>query len=144
MITIIIRTKKDVLEILGRYEICPAHDDGMKLCSLTGGIDENKNGWSKSSLIFAQKELEEESGINASKDRFVSLGTVKPSKSADTIVHLFAIELKTELPVKDPKGNGSLGEQGSYCKWISLEEAINCKDPLVHIMLLRKHRNRFN
>ncbi|KKN06102.1 hypothetical protein LCGC14_1080610 [marine sediment metagenome] len=123
-------------EILGRYERCPAHSQKIELCSLTGGIDSRKSNWQQAALHYAQKELEEESGIKVSQNRFVSLGTVKHSKSADTIVHLFSIELIKEEPVENPKGDNSEGEKGAYCKWVSLKEAIDCKDPLVHAMIL--------
>lgn len=128
---------KNNMEILGRYERCPAHSQKIELCSLTGGIDSHKDSWQQSALNYAQKELEEEAGIEVPKNRFVSLGTVKHSKSADTIVHLFSVELPKEEPVKNPKGDNSIGERGAYCKWVSLEEAISNKDPLVHAMILR-------
>jgi len=133
--------EKERPDILGRFEICPAHQDGKQLCSLTGGIDEKENSWDDAALNFAQEELEEESGISVKKDRFVDLGTVKPSKAADTIVHLFSIDLPDEEPIKNPKGDGSKGEKGAYCKWISFDEAIGCKDPLMHVMILRLKQN---
>jgi len=129
------RNSGDTLEILGRYENCPSHEDDIALCALTGGIDDKKG--EASALTYAQKELEEESGISVSKDRFKSLGTVRPNKQSDSTAHLFEIELPDEEPAKNPKGDGSTGEIGAYCRWVSSEEAINCKDPLVHVMMLR-------
>ena len=131
------RSKEQSLEILGRYEVCPAHDDGLKLCSLTGGIDKNNGDWEKLALEFAEKELKEESGITIPKKKFKSLGIVRPTKSTDTYVHLFSVELMNEEPLSEPEGDGSEGEKGSYCKWVSYDEAVNCKDPLLHSMMLR-------
>ena len=128
--------KKKEMEILGRFEDCPAHDNGISLSSLTGGIEE-KGDWDAMSLKFAQQELREEAGIEVDKDRFVSLGTIRPLKSSDAIIHLYSIELPDEEPVEDPEGDGSQGEVGAYCEWVSLEDAIDCKDPLVHSAILR-------
>lgn len=118
-------------KFLGRFENTPSHSDDIELCSLTGGIDKG-NTPTQTAVI----ELEEEAGIKKEEKDFKSLGTVRPSKSSDTTVHLFAIDCN-DVEIGEIKGDGSEGEKGSYCKWVTKEELINCKDPLVHTMLLR-------
>lgn len=117
---------------LGRYERNPAHKDDIALCALTGGVDKDV----KDIKDMALQELEEESGIKADKDELIDLGTVRPSKSADTTFYLFGINLD-DYEIGEAKGDGSKGEEGSYCKWVSKDDLINCKDPIVHVMILR-------
>lgn len=120
-------------EVLGRFEKTPCHSNKTELTSLTGGVEEGN-----SPKETAKMELEEEAGIKAELSRFKELGTLRPTKSSDTTVYIFAIELKEdEEPVENPEGDGSEGEKGAYCEWVSLKEAINCKDPLVHAAILR-------
>ena len=80
------------IKILGRFEICPAHSDKLELCSLTGGV-ENENPSEEDIKKVAIKELAEESGIESDIANLVSLGSVKPSKAADTTVHVFCIDV---------------------------------------------------
>lgn len=123
------------LEILGRFEICPPHGDEIELCALTGSVEEQYSD--EIGLKYAKSELFEEAGIKADIEQFKSIGTIRPSKSSDTTIHLFSIELNGEEPSEESPGDGSDNEKGTYCKWISLEDAIECKDALVHAMILR-------
>lgn len=126
------KIKEKQLEILGRFEITIAHNNSMELCSLTGGIEENE-----SALDSAVRELFEESGIKENKENFVSLGTIKNYKAADTTTYLYCVNLQGKDPAEKAKGDGTGGEKDTYCKWISADEIIDCKDPLTHSMLLR-------
>lgn len=120
------RIGKDAWEYLGRYEKCPPHKDGITLCALTGGIEENEEP-----LKAAKRELKEESGLDGGE--FKSLGTLRPSKASDSTAHVFGVDL-SEAPDKDKyfgKGDGTKGEVGSYCRWVGYREAINSKDPLL-------------
>jgi 8-oxo-dGTP pyrophosphatase MutT (NUDIX family) len=66
--------------VLGRYEICPAHDDPVpQLCAITGGIDIGH-----APIEAAIEELREEAGYVAEPTELESLGEIRPSKSADT------------------------------------------------------------
>lgn len=120
-------------EFLGRFEICPAHSDDIELCSITGGMD--KEG--ESPAFTAKRELIEEGGYDVPVENFVYLGTVRPSKASDTTTHLFAVDLDKGANEVEATGDGTLGEEGAYCDWVSLEEATDCKDPLVHTILMR-------
>lgn len=123
--------------VLGRFERTPAHGPEAKiaLASITGGCENNDP------VATAILELKEEAGIAAPVGALESLGRVRPSKSADTWVYLYALN-GTGIQRGEAKGDGSLGEQGAYCDWVSVERAILCDDALFSVLLLRKmHQN---
>lgn len=120
-------------EYLGRFEICPAHSDDVELCSITGGMD--KDG--ESPVFTAVRELIEEGGYDVPVENMIYLGTVRPSKSSDTTTHLFAVDLDLGAKEVEAIGDGTLGEEGAYCSWITGEQLINAKDPLLQSMYLR-------
>lgn len=119
-------------QYFGRYEICPAHSDQPELCSITGGMD--KKG--ESPIATAIRELEEEAGYTTTPGNLHILGTVNPSKAADTTMHLFAVKVG-DCDKVEATGDGTVGEAGSYMKWVSEEQAVFCKDPLVATMIQR-------
>jgi 8-oxo-dGTP pyrophosphatase MutT (NUDIX family) len=127
------RIGKDAWEYLGRYENCPPHKDGIALCSLTGGMEEDEEPTQS-----ALRELKEESGITTDEE-LESLGTVRSSKASDSTGYLFAVDLSEvpDQPKYTGKGDGTKGEEGSYCKWVSREEAINAKDTILITMIAR-------
>lgn len=116
--------------VLGRFELCPAHFDDFALASFTGGVEHG------SAALTAVHEIKEEAGYVAQVDELVYLGTCRPSKSADTVVHLFAWDAKGQNP-GTISGDGSEGEHGAYAKWVTYQEAFACKDPLMSILLGR-------
>jgi hypothetical protein len=118
-------------QIYGRFEECPAHQDGISLCSITGTIDHNEDP-----IDAAQRELLEESGYDAQRQDIITLGTVRIYKASDATVHLYAIDVKGLTP-STPKGDGSIHEAQAYCKWVSDRDAINCKDPLMATLIAR-------
>lgn len=121
-------------EFLGRYEICPAHSDEVELCSITGGMD--KEG--ERPVFTAVRELEEEGGYRVNPEHVIHLGAVRPSKSSDNIMNLFAVDVdKANATKVEAVGDGTLGEEGSYCEWIDAVQLANAKDPLLHTMLVR-------
>lgn len=120
---------------VGRMEKCPAHsDDDMTLCALTGGMEGGEPP-----LSAAIREFEEESGIQADPGKFIYLGTTRPSKAMDTVVYLFGVDA-TGKEMGTAQGDGSSGEAGTYCHWVTADDLIKCKDPLTHTMLLRLSR----
>lgn len=120
-------------EFLGRYEFLPAHGEEMKLGSITGGYDKP----SESYLECAVRELEEEGGLAViDNSKVISLGTTRNSKSSDNIMHLFAVDLnncKEALAV----GDGTTGEEGSYVKWVTHDDAVWSDDVLLPAMIQR-------
>jgi len=124
---------KDPLMILGRYENTPPHGDGIALASLTGMMDKEE----EDALTTAVRELEEEGGYKEDKGKFLDLGTVRPSKSSDTIIYMFACEVEHKEGKMSGEGDGTQGEADAYCKFISLQEAIDSKDALLATMVAR-------
>lgn len=118
------RTKDNLLEFLARVEVCPAHGPELELCSITGG-------WNTSKTIeeTAQQELWEEAGYQVELDELRGLGKVRPSKSADTTVYLFAVDV-SKKPQSPPQGDGSHLEDNASVKWVSYDQGIQIKDPL--------------
>jgi 8-oxo-dGTP pyrophosphatase MutT (NUDIX family) len=80
------RIKGNRYEFLARLEVCPAHGPNLEWCSITGGVESDK-----SLAANVQKELWEESGYQIELDDLISLGQVRPSKSADTTAYLFGV-----------------------------------------------------
>lgn len=120
------------LYLLGRYEICPAHSNTFELCSITGGMDVE----GESPVFTAKRELLEEGGFKAKMEKFIYLGEVKPSKQSDTTQHLFVVDV-TGLEQGEIVGDGTFGEDGAYCDWITPEQLSDAKDPLLHVMFVR-------
>lgn len=120
-------------EYLGRIEICPAHSDDIELCSITGGMD--KEG--ESPVFTAVRELIEEGGYEVPVENMIFLGTVRPSKASDNTMHLFAVDIDKSAKEVVATTDGTLGEEGMYCDWISLNTLMRAKDPLLHTMYLR-------
>jgi len=119
--------------ILGRYENTPPHDDGISLCSLTGMLDKENEEPTEAAI----RELNEESGYVKEVNDLLSLGTIRQSKGTDTLMYLFAVELMFDKENHFGEGDGTKGEEGSYAKFITAKEAIECKDPLLGLMISR-------
>ena len=125
--------KEPSLKVLGRYENTPCHGDGVALASLTGMVDHGGEG----ELETAVRELEEEAGVVADKENFKDLGTSRPSKSSDTTMYLYAVEVEFKEGKLTGSGDGTKGEDGAYCKFVSLKDAIESKDPILATMVAR-------
>lgn len=122
--------------ILGRFEICPAHNDSEPiLTSITGGIPEDK-----SPKEIAILEMYEEAGYRISQNQLVDLGKVFLSKASDNVAYLYAVDV-TNLFRGEAPGDGTKGEEGSYCDWVSLKDAMFCKDPVMSTLILRVFYN---
>ncbi len=121
--------------VLGRFEICPAHGDPEpQLCAITGGVEKGKTP-----LEAAIKELREEAGYCADEIDLEPLGEIRPSKSADTRIHLYAFDASGKVQ-HEITGDGSFYERGAYCQWVTRKQAIWCKDPLMAVMLARQEQ----
>jgi 8-oxo-dGTP pyrophosphatase MutT (NUDIX family) len=132
------RRCKGKLEFLARKEICPAHGAEAELCSITGGIDIGS-----SAISTAQRELYEEAGYRAEESEFIELGKVYPSKSADTLAYLFAIDVTEKAPAI-PKGDGSRWEANASVQWVTKEECVHLQDPLIITSIVRHQEQLIN
>lgn len=128
------RNRNNKIEYLGRFEDCPAHGDGIQLCSLTGMCDVE----GEDRVSTALRELKEESGyVVTDSARVLELGSVRPSKASDSEVFLFAVEIEDTDEIVDIEGDGTKGEENAYAKWVSAEELAFSKDPIVSTLILR-------
>jgi 8-oxo-dGTP pyrophosphatase MutT (NUDIX family) len=118
-------------DLVGRVEKCPPHRDGFALCALTGGVEIGE-----SPLEAAVKEFHEEAGIRVGPREMINLGTTRPIKAADTTAYLYAVNVR-DRQIGKSIGDGTRGEEGAYCKWISWEEAFLSKDPLLAALAAR-------
>ena len=120
------------LSVLGRFEMCPAHDDKVPaLTTIAGGIESNETP--KEAIV---REAYEEAGYNLSLDDVVSLGRCNLSTNQDTLVYLFAADV-TGLSRKTAPGDGTRGEQGAYCDWVTPQQAIQSKSAFMSTMIMR-------
>jgi hypothetical protein len=123
-----------VIEFLGRFEVVPPHGPHATLCSITGMVD--KPGKSIEQIVL--EELHEEGGYLAEEHHLTNLGILRPNKSSDSIQNLFAINIDQEgIQAVTATTDGTQGEQGAYCDWVSFWDVVSCKDPLMHAMMLR-------
>jgi len=118
-------------EYLARLEVCPAHSPQLERCCITGGVNPNSTP-----PAAAVQEMYEEAGYRITQDALIPLGTVRPIKSADTTVHLYAIDVTGMIAVTAP-GDGSKFEVGSSTEWVEYAAAVEQKDPLLIAALAR-------
>lgn len=120
-------------QIVGRFEECPPHRDGLALCALTGMMDHP----GEHPATTAARELQEEAGIMVNPEELKALGTIRPSKASDTLMHLFSVNIGENRDIGKSIGDGTRGEENAYCKWVTVDEALRCKDPMVATLLAR-------
>jgi 8-oxo-dGTP pyrophosphatase MutT (NUDIX family) len=130
-ICVLLYRLNDKRPILGRYEVCPAHDDGIALTAIAGGIEKGDTP-----LKTAINESYEEGGYKIDSTSFVDLGKCQLSTNQDTTIYLFSADV-TNLPRYNAPGDGTKGEIGSYCDWVSVEEAIFSKSAFMSILITR-------
>ncbi len=124
-------------QVVGRYEECPPHRDGVALCALTGQMDVP----GEDPFTAATRELAEESGIVVHPGELLSLGTVQNGKQTDTKMHLFVVDVGDRVLPEHPVGDGTRGEANAYCEWIPVGVAIGSKDPLLITLVARVFGN---
>lgn len=118
--------------VLGRYEITPAHNDIIpSLTAISGGIETDEVP-----LQTAIKESHEEGGYLLSISDFIHLGSCMLSTNQDTRVYLFAADVTGKERVDAP-GDGTRGEVGSYCDWITPIQAIQSKSAFMSALIMR-------
>ena len=137
-IAVLIYREDNVKSIVGRYENTPCHFDGLTLSSLTGMVEKDM-----SPIDTAVKEIYEEAGIVCTKEELISLGTARTSKASDSIMHLYLLNAKNR-PIGKSTSDGTKGEDDAYCKWVTYEEAIDCKCPLQAAMIKKAEVLGFN
>ena len=104
--------------LLGRFEVCPAHGPRPELCAITGQCPPGSDPRS-----IAAEELYQECGFVVDLAQFKPLGSGYLTKQADTQGHFFAVDV-TGLPRVAAPSDGSRFEQGSYCEWVTRDDAL--------------------
>lgn len=131
-VSILLYRPMDDKPILGRYEICPAHLDIVpSLTAISGGIEEGDTP-----LETAIKESYEEAGYKLEASDFIDLGSCRLSTNQDTIVYLFAANVTGKERYHAP-GDGTKGEEGAYCDWVTVTQAVQSKSAFMSALILR-------
>jgi len=129
------RVKNNEVQYLARFEENLAHGGEGKFSDvsiITGGCE------TKDILYHAQEELAEEAGYHVDRDRFRSHGVCKPLKSSMSTMNLFSVRIISKDVRREAKGDGSHGEQGSFCDWVDRRTLIiEGKDPYIHTIMMR-------
>lgn len=123
------------LQYLVRNEMTPPWSlTELVPSSVSGGIDSLGDNPLKTAL----KELKEECGYLASESNVIPLGTSYGVKCADTIYHIFAVDVTSvaEIPPSAP----DTFESEAQNEWISAsdyDKIVSVKDPLWSIAYVR-------
>lgn len=126
------RTDDKDKSILGRFEVCPAHlDTTPALTAVSGGIEKGD-----SPIETAIKEAYEEAGYRLDPNELIDLGLCRLSTNQDTIVYCYAADVTGKERYEAP-GDGTRGEVGAYCDWVSAEEAVMSKSAYMSVLVLR-------
>lgn len=121
------------IEVLARFELIPSHSDDLELGAIMGGCDHA----GEEPVVTAWRELMEEGGYKVPIENIIDLGVSRPSKSTDSTMHLYAVNVNLGHEEVEATGDGTLVEEGGYSKWISLDEMIYANEPLLQTMYLR-------
>jgi len=123
--------------VIARMEFTPPWGlDRLHLSSITGGIDKGEEP-----LRSAARELQEETGITMPEDAFISLGTVRGSKSSDTVYYLFAVDVTTGLDsFKEQTGEDENEKRARNVIISSSEKNTKIQDTILHSLLYRWER----
>ena len=103
----------DSWDILVRIEPMPARNFRKEYVALTGSMDEGEDP-----VETALRELYEEAGYTAGRDKIKPLGDIYESKKFEDPLHAFAVDV-TGLNAVEPPGDGSKLETQSSAAWIT-------------------------
>jgi hypothetical protein len=125
-----------VREYLGRFEPNKAHQEaGVELCSITGGYD---NADKFTIEECALNELREEGGYAARIGDLVPLGVVTAAKVSDKRYMLYTVDIgQPHIKEVEATGDGTKGEKGAYCQWITKDQLLTSQDPLLLSMYVK-------
>lgn len=129
-------------KVLIRSEMVPCWnvDENHYKC-ITGGVEEKHRKLDDTiySRYCAIDELKEEAGYQVNNYDFIYLGECFVSKSSDTLVHLFGIDLTDKDRDIEPEGDGSELEKISDSFWVDLDDPIieSIKDPLFFTLICK-------
>lgn len=119
-----------VLEFLVVNEIIPAWKTSLTMCALTGLCDKA----SEAPAETAAREVYEESGYKVEASDLLSLRTCHVSKSSDTTLHTYTVDLTGKTPGEAPKDGPGL-EQQLTTTWVT--DPYSSMDPVLSVMWAR-------
>jgi hypothetical protein len=102
--------------------------------TLTSGVEKGK-----APMASATEELREEASYAAEEAELESLGAVRPSKSADTRVYLYAFDAHGKSQ-HEVIGDGSEYARSASCQWVTKKRAIWYEDPWLATMIARQEQ----
>ena len=129
-----------------RKELTPCWGEGPFINSITGGWERDIHLTPIDTVIA---ELREETGIVLGNENAIkTLGTVRGTKSSDTIYHLFMIDLSDDnYEELEPEPDSEL-EKHEYCEWMprvapelmtpdNSPWILDGSDPMLYVMYTR-------
>jgi hypothetical protein len=133
MVILPFRTIPDAsrVEFLARRESCPAHGPDLEYCSLIVGLEPGQPLAETACL-----QLLTEAGYRTQASELIDLGVARPSKSTDTVAHLFAVEVTGKTPTP-PTGEDSKMATGTPVEWVNAARGLQITDPLFVTALAR-------
>jgi 8-oxo-dGTP pyrophosphatase MutT (NUDIX family) len=125
-------------QVMAREEFTPPWSiTDLQLSCITGGVDAGE-----AALVAALRELYEETGITAPAEALVSLGTVRGSKSSDSVYHLFTVDVTPYLAEAKVVEGEDDNEKRAHNVWVHPSlDGLDGRDPILYTMLHRlEHR----
>lgn len=120
---------------LAAYERCRPNDPNPQLCSMTGKCEESDLDDLRAAAL---RELKEEAGIDADYWSLTDFGMVYPSKSMDTAVYCFGVDVtQSDIKFGEAIGDGSQEEAEMGRKWLNVYQIGECTDPILHAVIFR-------
>ncbi len=118
------------MQFLVKSEVTPCWGLDPVKSAVTGGYE------GEDVKQDAVREMLEETGYLITEHMLQDLGTCYASKSADTVYHLFAVDV-TDLEQGEALGDGTRLESEALCFWLFLKDTAEIQDAQFQAMVLR-------
>lgn len=120
---------------LAVVERCRPDDPMPQICSMTGKCEETDLDDLR---VAALRELKEEAGIEAGYWDLNDFGVIYPSKSMDTKVYAFGVDVTNQnIAFGQATGDGTEAEAAMSRKWLDIYQIADCTDPILHAVVYR-------
>jgi hypothetical protein len=122
------RKVDEEFEFLLRQEVTPCWSLDQMISSITGGVDPGMDP-----IAAALQEMIEEAGYKLEDAAIIALGTIRGSKSSDTLYHIFGVDV-TGMTAGPALGDGTESKK-DRCVWV--KDISLSVDPLSYVALIR-------
>lgn len=120
---------------LAVVERCRPDDTMPQVCSMTGKCEVEDLDDLR---LAALRELKEEAGIEAEYWDLNDFGIIYPSKSMDTKVYAFGVDVTGKnIQFGEALGDGTEAEENMTRKWLDIYQIADCTDPILHAVVYR-------